>query len=223
MSIKIFPLPYFSSNLSFSLTSISIYIIKAKYLGKAIDIRLEANMVKRSRLFRFVWLNVFLFSLTGFFSQVLAQENIFNYNNFSLMLPEGWVKQDISKGSEKEVVGSLKSEKIVGTTVLVFCYKGWRYNYSSIRIAGLKTIAAVYPKGQEMLKKETKLKTDGGLTAVTEFWRGAVDASGSTVFLQTPMGIMDSKAGWILMLGFTPDASGPPLEEDFLKMIKSAK
>ena len=223
MSIKIFPLPYFSSNLSFSLTSISIYIIKAKYLDKAIDIRLEANMVKRSRLFRFVWLNVFLFSLTGFFSQVLAQENIFNYNNFSLMLPEGWVKQDISKGSEKEVVGSLKSEKIAGTTVLVFCYKGWRYNYSSVRIAGLKSIAAVYPKGQEMLKKETKLKTDGGLTAVTEFWRGAVDASGTTVFLQTPMGIMDSKAGWILMLGFTPDASGAQLEEDFLKMIKSAK
>jgi len=71
------------------------------------------------------------------------------------MLPEGWVKQDISKGSEKEVVGSLKSEKIAGTTVLVFCYTGWRYNYSSVRIAGLKTIAAVYPKGQEMLKKET--------------------------------------------------------------------
>lgn len=81
-------------------------------------------MFKRSRLFRFVWLTVFLFSLTGFFSRVLAQDNIFNYNNFSLMLPEGWVKQDISKGSEKEVVGSLKSEKIAGTTVLVFCFKG---------------------------------------------------------------------------------------------------
>jgi hypothetical protein len=34
---------------------------------------------------------------------------------------------------------------------------------------------------------------------------------------------METKAGWILMLGFTPDASGAQLEEDFLKMMKSAK
>ena len=180
-------------------------------------------MFKRSWLCRYVLLNVFLFGLTGFAHQVVAQEDTFNYNNFSLTLPEGWVKQDISKGSEKEVVGSLKSEKIPGTTILVLCYKGWRYNYSNVRIAGLKTIASVYPKGQEMLKKETKLKTEGGLTAVTELWRGAVDASGTTAFLQTPMGIMETKAGWILLLGLTPDASGPQLEEDFLKMIKSAK
>jgi hypothetical protein len=121
------------------------------------------------------------------------------------------------------VVGSLKSEKIPGTTILVLCYKGWRYNYSNVRIAGLKTIASVYPKGQEMLKKETKLNIDGGLTAVTELWRGAVAASGTTVFLQSPMGIMETKAGWILMLGFTPESSGAQLEEDFLKIIKSAK
>jgi hypothetical protein len=37
------------------------------------------------------------------------------------------------------------------------------------------------------------------------------------------MGIMETKAGWILLLGFTPDAFGPPLEDDFLKMIKSTK
>jgi hypothetical protein len=180
-------------------------------------------MCKRFLLFHLAILNVFLFAMTGFAHHVFAQENTFHYNNFSLTLPEGWVKQDIPKGSEKEVVGSLKSEKIAGTTILVFCYKGWRYNYSSIRIGGLKTIASVYPKGQEMLKKETKLKTDGGLTAVTEIWRGAVDAASTTVFLQSPMGIMETKAGWILMLGFTPDASGAQLEEDFLKMMKSAK
>jgi len=180
-------------------------------------------MLKQSWLSFFVLLSALLFGLTGFTFQAFAQENVFNYNNFSLTLPEGWVKQDISKGSEKEVVGSLKSEKIPGTTILVLCYKGWRYNYSNVRIAGLKTIASVYPKGQEMLKKETKVKTDGGLTAVTELWRGAVAASGTTVFLQSPMGIMETKAGWILMLGFTPESTGAQLEEDFLKMIKSAK
>jgi len=140
-----------------------------------------------------------------------------------LTLPEGWVEEDIPKGSEKEVVGSLKSEKIAGTTLLVLCYTDWRYDYSGVRIAGLKTIASVYPKGQEMIKEPTKIKTDVGLTAVVELWRGAIDASGTTAFLQSTMGIMETRAGWALMLGFTPDASGAQLEEDFLKMTKSAR
>ena len=180
-------------------------------------------MFKRSLLSCFILFNFFLFGLIGFAHQALSQENTFTYDNFSFTLPEGWVKQDVPKGSEKETVGSLKSEKMSGTSILVFCYKGWRYDYRNVRIVGLKTIAAVYPKGQEQLKKETKLKTDGGLAVVTELWRGAVDAGGTTVFLQTPMGIIKSRAGWILMLGFTPDSSGGQLEEDFLKMIKSAK
>jgi hypothetical protein len=50
-----------------------------------------------------------------------------------------------------------------------------------------------------------------------------VDASGQTVFLESPMGIFENKSGWILMLGFTPRASGPQLEADFLKILKSAK
>jgi hypothetical protein len=180
-------------------------------------------MFKRARSSLLLWLYIFLIGVTALAHQVFAQENMFNYNNFSLTFPEGWVKQEIPKGPDKEVVGSLKSEKIPGTSVLVLCYRGWRDNYSSVRIAGLKIIASVYPRGQEMLKKETRLKTDGGLTAVTEFWRGAVDAGGKTGFLQSPMGIMETKAGWILMLGFTPDASGQQLEEDFLKMIQSAR
>jgi hypothetical protein len=180
-------------------------------------------MFKGSRLCRYLLLNVILLGLTGFVHKVVAQEHTFTHNNFSLTLPEGWVKQDISQGSEKEVVGSLKSEKTPGTTILVLCYKAWRYNYGNVRIAGLKTIASVYPKGQEMLKKETKVETDRGLTAVMEFWRGAVAAGGTTVFLQSPMGIMESKAGWILTLGFTPASSGRQLEEDFLKMTNSAK
>jgi len=198
-------------------------MISTKIWIKSPYLKLEANMLKQSWVSFFILLSALLLGLTGFTFQVFAQENVFNYNHFSLTLSEGWVKQDPPKGSEKEVVGSLKSEKIQGTTILVLCYKGWRYNYRSIRIAGLKTIASVYPKGQEALKKETKLKTDGGLTAVTELWRGFVDAGGTTVSLQTPMGIMETKAGWILLLGFTPESSGAQLEEDFLKMIKSAK
>ena len=177
----------------------------------------------RSCLSQALWLSLYVLSLIGLTTPVLAQENVFEYGDFSLTLPEGWVKQDISKGSEKELIGSFKSEDIPGTSILILCYKGGRYNYSSVRIIGLKTIASVFPRGQEMLKKETKVKTDGGLTAVVELWRGAADASGTPVFLQAPMGIIETKAGWILMLGFTPDATGAQLEEAFLAIIQSAQ
>ena len=180
-------------------------------------------MPKRSWLPHTIWLNLFLFGLIGLVPYTFAQNDTFSYNDFFLTLPEGWAKQGIPKGSEKELIGSLKSQDIPGTSILILCYKGGRYNYSSVRIVGLKTIASVFPKGQEMLKEETEVKTDGGLTAVVELWRGAADASGKAVFLQAPMGIIETAAGWILMLGFTPDATGPQLEEAFLKMIQSAK
>ena len=180
-------------------------------------------MFKQSFFMRLVSMAVFVL-LVGPASQIYAEEHSFTYKNLTLSLPEGWSSQEIPKNSEKELVGSFKSEKIAGTTVLVFCYTGWPYtNYSNVRIAALKTIAASYPKGQEMLKKPTKMKTDGGYAAAVEFWKGAVDAGGQTVFLQSPMGIIKTKVGWIMMLGFTPDATGDQLEEDFLKMIKSVK
>jgi hypothetical protein len=73
-----------------------------------------------------------------------------------------------------------------------------------------------------MLKKPKKIRTDSGYKGVVELWRGAVDSGGLTVFLQTPMGILKTKHCWILMLGYTPDSSGPQLEEDFMKIIKTA-
>jgi hypothetical protein len=179
-------------------------------------------MVKRS-LVCYLLFSIAVFHLTGFLVQAFAQETPFTHKDISFTLPEGWVTQDIPSNFERETVAWLKSEKIAGASILVFCYKGWRQNYRSVRIAGLKTIAASYPKGQEMLKKETKIKTDTGVTAVWEYWKGAVDAGGQTVFLESPMGIFENKSGWILMLGFTPAASGPQLEADFLKIFKSAK
>jgi hypothetical protein len=154
--------------------------------------------------------------------QALAEGNVFEHEYLSLTLPDGWVTQDIPSNFEKEVIGWLKSEKIPGTSITVSCYRGRRYNYRSIRIAGLKTIAGVYPKGQEMLKKPKKIRTDGGYKAVVELWRGAYETGGHTVFLQTPMGIVKTKHCWVLMLGYTPDSSGPQLEEDFMKIIKTA-
>ena len=153
--------------------------------------------------------------------QALAEGNVFEHEYLSLTLPDGWGTQDIPSNFEKEVIGWLKSEKIPGTSITVSCYRGRRYNYSNIRIAALKTIAAVYPKGQEMLKKPKKIRTDSGYKAVVELWRGSIDSSGLTVYLQTPMGIVKTKYCWILMLGYTPDSSGPQLEEDFMKIIKS--
>jgi hypothetical protein len=155
--------------------------------------------------------------------QALAEGNVFEHEYLSLTLPEGWGTQDIPGNFEKEVIGWLKSEKIPGTSITVSCYRGRRYNYRKIRIAGLRTIAAACPKGQEMLKKPTKMRTDSGYKAVVELWRGAVDAGGQTVSLQIPMGIVRSKHCWVLMLGYTPDSSGQQLEEDFTRILKTAR
>ena len=159
----------------------------------------------------------------GLAAQGVAQENVFTHEYLSLKLPEGWVTHDIPSNFEKEVIAWLKSEKIAGVSITVHCYRGRRYNYRGIRIGALRTIAAAYPKGQEMLKKPTKIKTDSGGTAVVELWRGAVDAGGQTVLLQSPMGIVRTKQCWLMMLGYAPDASGAQLEEAFTKIIKSAQ
>jgi len=164
-------------------------------------------------------LSLMLFSI----APVFAQGKPYSNKGVSLDLPEGWVAQEIPKNFEKEVVAWLKSQDSEGVSILVFCYTGRRQNYNSVRIAGLKTIGSSYPKGQEMLKKPTKLKTATGLTAVWEYWRGAVEAGGQTIFLESPMGIVESKSGWILAIGFAPATSGPQLEEDFLKMFNSIK
>ena len=155
--------------------------------------------------------------------QGLAEENVFTHEYLSLKLPEGWVTQDIPSNFEKEVIGWLKSENIAGASITVHCYRGRRYNYRSVRIGALRTIASAYPKGQEMLKEPTKIKTDSGGTAVVELWRGVVDAGGQTVLLQSPVGIVRTNQCWLLMIGYTPDASGTQLEEDFINIIKSAR
>ena len=177
----------------------------------------------RSCLSQALWLSLYVLSLIGLTTPVLAQENVFEYGDFSLTLPEGWVKQDIPIESEKELIGSFKSQDIPGTSVLTFFYQGGRYNYSSVRIVGLKTIASVFPNGQEMVKEGKKVETDGGLTAVIELWRGLADAKGTPASLQVPMGIIETKAGWILMLGFTPEPTGAQLEDAFSTIIHSAR
>jgi hypothetical protein len=180
------------------------------------------KMKKRPFLIHLVIFTFLLTALLALTTQAAA-ETIFTHPDISFSLPEGWSSQEIPANFEKETIAWLKTEKIAGTSIMVFCYKGWRYNYSAVRVAGLKTIASSYPKGQEVLKKEEKLRTDSGLKAVWEYWRGGVDAGGQTVFLESPMGIIAAKSGWILMLGFTPASSGPQLEEDFMKILKSAK
>jgi hypothetical protein len=180
-------------------------------------------MSLRLALNRVSWLNVYLLIFIAFANPVFAQEDVFEYGDFSVKLPKGWAQQEVSRGAEKELIGSLKSEDLPGTTVLIFFYKDSQFSYSDIRLIGLKTIASVFPKGQEMLKGGMKVITDGGLAAVIELWRGLADVKGTSAFLRVPMGIIGIKRGWIVMLGFTPESTGAQLEEAFSSMIRSAR
>lgn len=180
-------------------------------------------MTKRPLSFYLLFFNVLLTVLLFSVNTIFAQGTPYSNKGVSLNLPEGWIAKEIPSNFEKEVVAWLKSQDMEGVSILIFCYTGRRQNYKTTRIAGLKTIGEYYPKGQEMLKKPAKIKTDTGLEAVWEYWRGAVESGGLTIFLESPMGIIQTKSGWILIIGFAPATSGPQLEEDFLKIIKSVK
>jgi len=174
--------------------------------------RIAYKMNQDSFLNQVAWLSIFLLGLMGLTSHTFAQKKTFSHNNFSATLPEGWVMQDIAQGSEKELIGSSKSRDIPGTSLLIFCYKGRRYHYSSVRVVGLKTIASVFPKGQEMLKKETKVKTDGGLAAVVELWKGVAD-EGRFLLPSSPHGNRRDQGGLDTDAGIYARPNRAPIRE----------
>lgn len=146
----------------------------------------------------------------------------FKHKYLSLTLPAGWsVKGDAVTGNE--LIGWLQSKTIPGASILIFSYRGALINYTNVRIRGLKRLALDYPKGQKQLKKAKKIRTEKGFKPKVELWRGFLDAGGMTVALQSPMAVMKTNKSWILMIGYTPDTSGAKMEEDFLKILKSAK
>jgi len=146
----------------------------------------------------------------------------FKHKYITLSLPAGWsVKEDAATG--KELIGWLESKSIPGATIIVYSFRGAFINYTNIRVRGLKRIAADYPKGQKQLKKPKTIRTEKGYKPKVELWQGFLDSGGTTVALQSPMAVMKTRKSWILMIGYAPDASGVSLEEDFLKILKSAK
>ncbi|MCK5312276.1 MAG: hypothetical protein KAJ62_09205, partial [Desulfobacteraceae bacterium] len=151
-----------------------------------------------------------------------AEQAQFKHTLLTLTLPDGWsVNKDAVTG--KELIGWLKSESIPGASILVFSYRGMKINYRNVRIRGLKRIAADYPKGQNHLKKPKSIKTQKGYKPKVELWQGFLDAGGKTIALQSPMAVMRTKKSYILMIGYVPDVLGVKMEEDFLKILKSAE
>jgi len=146
----------------------------------------------------------------------------FKHKYLSLTLPAGWsVKGDAVTGDE--LIGWLQSKSIPGASILIYSFRGALLNYTRVRIRGLNELTAAYPKGQKQLTKPKKIRTEKGYKPKVELWQGFLDAGGMTVVLQSPMAVMKTKKSWILMIGYAPDASGATLEEDFLKILKSAK
>ncbi|MCP4672290.1 MAG: hypothetical protein GY857_13405 [Desulfobacula sp.] len=153
---------------------------------------------------------------------VLADQAQFKHKLITLTLPNGWsVNQNLA--TNKELIGGLQSQNIAGASILIYSYRGITINYRNVRIRGLKQLAQIYPKGQNHLKKPKTIKTKAGFNPKYELWQGFLDAGSVTVALQSPMAAMKAKNSYILMIGYTPDVSGAKMEEDFLKILKSAE
>ncbi len=181
-------------------------------------------MIKR---FGFINRYKFLLALTVVFvffsgSYGIAGQAQFNHEYLTLTLPAGWSVNQKTV-TDKELIGSLQSTSIAGASILIYSYRGAVLNYRNIRIRGLKQLAAVYPKGQKVLKKPYSIRTQGGYKPKVELWQGFIDAGSMIVALQSPMAVMKTKKAWILMIGYVPDVTGVKMEEDFLKILKSAE
>jgi len=152
-------------------------------------------------------------------------ESQFSHQYLTLTLPDGWYEGKIPPGSEREVIAVLKTKKIKGASIMVMCYRGGGFMYrgTKTRIRGLKTIAAVYPEGQKMMKKPYKFEADSGRRASVEHWIGNLKVGNLTVTLFTPMAVLKSKHCAALFLGFTASNSAEALTDDFLKILKTAK
>jgi hypothetical protein len=148
---------------------------------------------------------------------------VFEHELMTLTLPPGWASSPVPPGSEKEIIGWLSSETIPGATVMVGCYRGFGQSFTSVRVAGLRTLAAAYPQGQKMLEDKRKIRTEQGKRGLVELWQGVVDSGGQTVLMQSPMGFVRTKHCWGMMIGFVTDSFGPQLKEDFTKILNSAR
>ena len=153
-------------------------------------------------------------------SAAAGTPGVFEHQYLTLTLPAGWRSAELQPNFEKEIIGWLKSDTIPGASIMASCYRGMGYNYGKVRIGGLKTVAAVYPKGQKMLKEKTKVRTAAGEKAVVEVWQGLTDTG---TLMQSPMAIVKTRNCWLMMTGYVLDANGAQLEEDFMKILESAK
>ena len=176
------------------------------------------GFIKRDRLLLAVVM-VFIFLSSSY---AVAGQAQFKHNLLTLTLPDGWsVNKGVVPG--KILIGGLSSKTIPGSSILIYAYRGMRINMRNVRNRGLLNLDAEFPKGQKHLKKPKKIRTDSGYKAQIELWLGIIDAGNTTIALHLPMAVMKTRESYILMIGYTPESTGPKMEADFIKIIKSAE
>jgi hypothetical protein len=106
--------------------------------------------------------------------------------------------------------------------IIVYTYKGFTATQAAMRIRGLRTIGDALPLGQEALKEPKTIKTDKDLSVKYELWRGQLKSGDTVVMKQAPLAIVKTdKGGWLMLLGFVPEASGPWLEDEIMKVLNT--
>lgn len=151
----------------------------------------------------------------------LAGQAQFKHKLLTLTLPEGWsVQTDVA--TSDILIGALKSETVPGSSILIYSYRGMKINMRNVRNRGLLNLDKEYPKGQKQLKKPETIRTDSGYKARMELWLGLIDVGNMTVVLHSHMAVMKTKNSYILMMGYTPEATSVQMEKDFIEILKSA-
>lgn len=156
-------------------------------------------------------------------AEATAKGKTFTNKAVTIDLPPGWEIKPPPAG-DKETIATFTSTEFPGTSVVALAYKGAFINYSYARIRMLKNAAGAYPGGQQQLKDEHKIKTENGLKAWLELWRGMPSVENKNIILQSPTAIFRSGSKrWVVLIGFTPESHGEWLEKEMLKMVNAAK
>jgi hypothetical protein len=153
---------------------------------------------------------------------VASGKGLFMHPNLSVVLPAGWTIEKAPMHMGENIITRFRSDRL-SASINVYCYGEAEHTEGTIRKEAMHILGLGYPLRKRLLRKPGSIKTENGRIAMVEVWQGVFEAAGDEYLMRSPLAIMKTRDCWLLMIGYAGEATGPELEEDFLKILRSAQ
>jgi hypothetical protein len=151
-----------------------------------------------------------------------SAKGLFMHPNLSVVLPAGWIIEKAPMHMGEDIITRFQSDRL-SASINVYCYREAEHTEGTIREEAMHILGLGYPLRKRLLRKPESIKTENGRIATVEVWQGVFEASGDEYLMRSPLAIMKTRDCWLLMIGYAGEATGSELEEDFLKILRSAQ